>query len=78
MADETFPKMADDSLTDSRGNVPNFDSDAPLTEMGRAGLEFVSQFELESVLGTFEGELLKVAVEKGRRPLDPPETTPGG
>ena len=58
--------------------MPDSDSKTSLTEMGRAGLEFVEQFELESVLGKFENELLKVAAEKCRQPSAPSRSSPGG
>ena len=53
-------------------HMPSFGSATPLAEMGQAGLQFVGQFELESVLGKFESELLKVTAEKSKRPQDPP------
>ena len=52
--------------TNSHHSMPDSGSGSQLTKMGQAGLEFVEQFELESVLGKFESELLKVAAEKGR------------
>ena len=56
--------------------MPSFGSATPLVEMGRAGLQFVEQFELESVLGKFENELLKVAAEKGGQSPDPQQSSP--